>query len=371
MGFLNTIKEQFIDVIEYTDEDGKTIVKKYIRPFNDNNEIKTGAKVLVRPSQAAVFFKGGQFADILQEGTHRLTTDNLPILSKIMAFPYLFNSPLKADLYFISLRQFVGNRWETKYPLIIRDKEFKVVRIKSFGSFAFRIENIEKFVREILGTQQKFETKDIIEYLSSYIVESFSVVLGEINIPIIDLATQYNKLSNLIQLKVNIKAKEIGIEFSNINIDNISLPENVEKLIDEQSGIGMASQDMEGFIRYQSARAIRDAAGSKNGVAGLGASIAVGKQIAKTMSNDIGEISKVQVRCNKCGALNNEKVKYCAECGEKLVIEKNNKERIVVEDKEENTKDIYAELKKYKELLDNGTLTQEEYNYIKDKILNR
>lgn len=370
MGFLNVIKDQFIDVIEYVDEEGTTIVKKYIRPFNNNNEIKTGARVLVRPSQVAVFFKGGQFADILKEGTHRLTTDNLPILSKIMAFPYLFNSPLKADLYFISLRQFVGNSWKTKNPLIIRDKEFKVVRIKSFGTFAFRIKDIEKFVQEVLGTQRKFERSDIIQYLGSYIVESFGVVLGEINIPIIDLATQYSKLSNLVQLKANIKAKEIGIEFSNINIENISLPENVEKLIDEQSGIGMASQDMDGFIKYQSARAIRDAAGSKGGVAGLGASMAVGKQIAKTMSTDIGGISKVQIRCNKCGALNNEKVKYCAECGEKIVFEKENKVENIKPDKQENTKDIYSELKKYKELLDDGILTQEEYNCMKDRILN-
>lgn len=367
MGILKVIKDQFIDVIEYIDEDEKTIVKKYTRAYSDNNEIKTGAKVLVRPSQVAVLFKGGQFADILNEGTHKLTTGNLPLLSKIMAFPYLFNSPLKADLYFISLRQFVGNNWITKNPLIIRDKELRVVRIKSFGSFSFRIEDAEKFIKEVLGTQRKFETSDIIEYLSSYIVESFGVILGEVNIPVIDLATQYSKLSNLIQLKSNIKAREIGIKFSNINIENISLPENVEKLIDEQSGIGMASQDMEEFIKYQSARAIRDVAVSPNGVAGLGASMAVGKQIAKAMTNDIDGINKIQIRCNKCGTLNGEKVKYCSECGEKIVAEKANK-KVTSEDK--TTENAYDKLREYKKLLDDGALTQEEYNSIKNKILN-
>ncbi len=375
MGLMTAIKDQFVDVIEHIDENSKAIVVKYSRPYSNNNEIKTGAKVIVRPSQAAVFFKGGQFADILKEGTHRLTTNNLPVLSSLMAFPHLFNSPIKADLYFINLKQFVSNRWWTKNPLIIRDKEFKVIRIKSFGTFAFKIDDVEKFVREVLGTQHKFVTDEINDYLSSYLVESFSVVLGEIDIPIIDLATQYSKLSNLIQLKANIKAKDIGVKFSNVNIENISLPENVEKLIDEQSGIGMASQDMEGFIQYQSARAIRDAANQNGGVAGLGASIAVGKQIAKTMNNDIGEtVSKIKIRCQNCGSLNGEKVKFCSECGEALI--KDSKSRKT----EENTsikeptitksKDAYTKLREYKQLLDDGTLTQEEYDAIKEQLLN-
>lgn len=357
---MDTLKEQFIDVVEYIDEDGKTIVNKYVRLYANNNEIKTGAKVIVRPSQIAVFFKGGQFADILKEGTHKITTNNLPILSKLMAFPFLFNSPLKADLYFISLKQFVGNKWSTKNPLIVRDKEFKVIRIKSFGTFSFKIENAEVFVREVLGTQRRFETKDILEYLVSYIVEAFSVILGEIDVPIIDLATQYSKLSNLIQLKANIKAKEIGIKFSNINVENISLPEQVEKLIDEQSGIGMASQDMKGFIQYQSARAIREVANQSGGIAGLGASAIIGKQIAKTMSNDI-DTTEIKIKCNSCGFLNDENVKFCSECGKSLVNKK---------DDDEKKDDVFEQLRQYKLLLDDGTLTVEEYNIIKNKLLN-
>lgn len=369
MGLFNAIKDQFIDVIEYIDEDGKTIVKKYIRPSN-NNEIKTGAKVIVRPSQAAVFFKGGQFTDIFKEGTYRLTTNNLPVLSKLMALPYMFNSPIKADLYFISLRQFIGNKWNTKNPIIIRDKEFKVVRIKAFGTYAFKITDVEKFIREVLGTQGKFETVDIVDYLASYLTEAFNVVLGEVNIPIIDLSTQYTKMSNLIQLKANIKAKDIGIEFSNVQIENISLPENVEKLIDEQSGIGMASQDMDEFIRYQSARAIRDAATHSGGVAGLGASISVGKQIAQTMSKDIGKSDKIKIKCSNCGYLNDEKAKFCAECGEALESNKNNKKEVnEINNVETNNDEIYKKLREYKLLLDDGTLTQEEYDAIKKKLL--
>lgn len=375
MGLMDSIKGQFVDVIELVDDDEKTVVKKFDRRYIDNNEIKTGAKVIVRPSQAAVFYKGGQFADIFTEGTYSLSTNNLPILSTLMALPYLFNSPIKADLYFINLKQFVNNEWCTKNPLIIRDKEFKVVRIKSFGTFAFKINNVEKFIREVLGTQKKFLQDDINDYLSSFLVESFSTVLGEIDIPIIDLAMQYSKLSNLIQLKANLKAKEIGIEFSNVNIENISLPENVEKLIDEQSGIGMASQDMEEFIQYQSARAIRDAAKQSGGVAGLGASVAIGEQIAKTMIPNVKEnSSKIKVRCLNCGNLNDENVKYCSECGESLFKDKNESKETnkveKIEEEKNNSDDIYDKLREYKKLLDDGTLTKEEYDELKNRLLN-
>lgn len=376
MGLMDLIKDQFIDVIELVDDDGQSVVKKFDRKYINNNEIKTGAKVIVRPSQATVFYKGGQFADIFTEGTYKLSTNNLPILSTLMSLPYLFNSPIKADLYFINLKQFVNNKWYTKNPLIIRDKEFKVVRIKTFGTFAFKIDDVEKFIREVLGTQKRFLQDDINEYLSSFLVEAFSVVLGEVDVPIIDLAMQYSKLSNLIQLKANIKAKEIGIKFSNVNIENISLPENVEKLIDEQSGIGMASQDMEGFIQYQSARAIRDVAQQPGGVAGLGASMTVGKQIAKTMVADVETSSnKIKVRCSKCGTLNREEVKFCSECGQPVAKEKNPKKEMTEEVKTEkkeinNNDDIYTKLREYKQLLDDGTLTKEEYDEIKKQLLN-
>lgn len=367
MGIFKGLMGQFIDVIELIDDEN-AVVKKFDRTYINNNEIKTGAKLIVRPGQAAVFYKGGQFADILTEGTHTLSTKNLPILSTIMAFPYMFNSPIKADIYYINLKQFINNKWSMKNPLIIRDKEFKMVRVRAFGTFAFRVDNIENFIREILGTQRIFTQEDINEYLSSLIIEAFNTVLGEVNIPIIDLAMQYSKLGKLIQLKANIKAKEIGIQFSNVNIENISLPENVEKLIDEQSGIGMASQDMDTFIQYQSARAIRDAAQQGGGVAGLGASVLVGKQISKIMMNDVNrETNKVNVRCPNCNTLNGEKTKYCVECGNSLT----NEERTFnYEPKQEIKEDIiYSKLKEYKLLLDEDIITKEEYDKLKKQLL--
>lgn len=370
MGLFNTIKDQFLEVIEYKPGKNQDIVYKYSRPFSENGEIKTGSKVLVRTGQVAVFFKGGQFADILEEGTHKLTTDNLPVLSKIMALPYLFNSPIKADLYFISLRQYTGGEWVTINPVIIRDKDFGVARVRAYGEFSFRVSDIETFVREVLGAQEKFETDDILDYLTSYINEIFATVIGEIEVSILDFAAQYEKISKVMQLKANIKAKNLGIEFTNINVESISVPEEVEKLIDEQTGIGMASQSMDEFLQYQSARAMREAANQPSGIAGIGASMVLGNQLAKNMSNS--EPTKIKIKCPNCGSLNDEHDKFCNECGESLTKNgvKESKSEIVEEDKQEMPKEnIYDKLREYKALLDDGTLTQEEYDIIKNKLL--
>lgn len=312
MGFIDNLKSQFIDVIEYIDESNKILVIKYDR---FQNEIKQGSKVMVRESQAGVFLKGGQLADILPAGTHTLNTNNLPILSTLAAFGFGFNSPIKADLYFVSLKQFAGNKWGTPNPILFRDKEFNMVRIRAFGTYAFRVNNIEIFMKEIFGTQRKVLTYDIIEYLSSYISEAVSVALAECNLPVIDLAIKYRELSTSIQELVNEKAKSIGIEFSNVNIENISLPDEVEKLIDEQSGIGMASKDMNTFMQYQSARAMRDAAQQEGGLAGLGAGMALGHNMA---SNIASTAQTVKVKCSNCGSFNSDTAKFCSECGQSL-----------------------------------------------------
>jgi membrane protease subunit (stomatin/prohibitin family) len=312
MGLLDAIKNQLIDVIEYVDETDKILVTKYER---SGDEIKQGAKVIVRESQAGIFLKGGQLADILLAGTHTLNTDNLPVLSTLAAFGFGFNSPIKADLYFISLKQFIGNKWGTKNPILLRDKDFNMIRISAFGSFAFRIINVEVFMKEVFGTQKKVLTYDIIQYLTSYLTEAIAVALGELKIPALDLAVNYRSLSSSIQELVNKKAFSLGIEFSNVNIENISLPEEVEKLIDEQSGIGMASKDMNTFMQYQSARAMRDAAKQSGGMAGIGAGMALGNTMAAKISNTT---QVVKIKCPGCGALNDEGAKFCNECGNPL-----------------------------------------------------
>lgn len=284
MGILDVIKGQFLDVIEYEDISNKILVYKYVRP-DGSNEIKQGAQLIVRESQKAVFLKSGTLADIFDAGTHTLSTNNLPVLSKLGAFPFGFISPIISDIFFVSTRQFIDNEWGTKNPIIKRDAELNMMRIKAFGKFAFRVIDIEKFMKEFVGTKGIILTFEIIQYLSSMITEAFAVTAGSSDISILDLASEYRSFSEVVQIEANKRAQELGIEFSDVLIENVSLPEEVEKLIDEQSGIGMAKKDMNTFMQYQTARAMRDASKQKGGLAGLGAGMAFGKHIANTVEN--------------------------------------------------------------------------------------
>ena len=326
MGLLDFVKDQFLDVIEFENISNKLIVFKFQRE-SGNNELKQGSKVIVREGQCAVFLKGGQLADILSPGTHTLTTDNLPVLSSLKAFPFLFASPVIADLYFVSTRQFIDNKWGTKNPIMKRDGEFNMVRLRAFGKFSFRITDVATFMREVFGSKGIVMTYDIVEYLSSLVTEAFAVTVGESQMAVLDLVTEYRNLSTAIQEKLNEQVAAIGVQFSDILIENITLPEEVEKLIDEQSGIGMASRDMGTFMQYQTARAMRDAAKQKGGLAGLGAGMALGN----TMAKNIQETTDAP--------------------------------------KQEKSK--AEQLRELKALLDEGILTQEEFDAEKKAILGR
>lgn len=282
MGLLDVVKDQFLDVIEYVDESNKLIVAKYQRE-SENNELKQGSKVIVREGQNAVFLKGGRLADVLSPGNYSLTTDNFPVLSSLKAFPFLFVSPVIADVYFVSTRQFVDNKWATKSPIMKRDKEFNMIRVRSFGKFAFRIVDVATFMREIFGTKGIVMTYDIVGYLSSMVTETFASIVGESEKSVLDLAADYKELSDEMERQLSAQTASIGIQFSDVLIESISLPEEVEKLIDEQSGIGMARQDMATFMQYQTARAMRDASKQEGRLAGLGAGMAMGNTMAQNI----------------------------------------------------------------------------------------
>lgn len=282
MGILDAIKDQFLDVIEFEDKSNKLVVSKYRRE-SGNNELKQGSKIIVRESQSAVFLKGGKLADILPPGTYSLNTDNFPVLSSLKAFPYLFVSPVIADVYFVSTRQFIDNKWATKNPIMKRDQDFNMVRIRAFGKFAFRIINVPAFMQEIFGTKGIVMTYDIVSYFSSMVTEAFATTVGETSLSVLDLATEYRNISAIMQEKLNVQTEHIGVQFSDILVESLSLPDEVEKLIDEQSGIGMAMHDMEAFMQYQTARAMRDASKQKGGLAGLGAGMALGGKMAQSI----------------------------------------------------------------------------------------
>ena len=326
MGLLDGVKDQFLDVIEYEDISNKLIVYKYRRE-GGNNELKQGSKVIVREGQNAVFLKSGQLADVLTPGTYSLKTENFPVLSTLKAFPYLFISPVIADIYYVNTRQFIDNKWATKNPVMKRDSEFNMTRIRAFGKFAFRITDVSLFMKEIFGSKGIVLSYDIVSYFSSMVIEAFAVAVGESSLSVLDLAAEYRKISAMMQERLNDQAKDVGVCFSDILIENVSLPDEVEKLIDEQSGIGMAKQDMEAFMQYQTMRAMRDASTQKNGLASLGASMAIGNTMAKNMQK--------------------------------------------VTDSVESTKSKVEQLRELKSLFDDGVLTQEEFDAEKRIILSK
>ena len=335
MGFGAFIKGQFIDVIEHVDESNKLLIYKYTR-YGD--EIKQGARLIVRNGQCAVFVCRGKIADIFFPGDYRLNTGNLPILSSLAAFPSLFNSPIKSDLYFVNTTQFINNRWGTKNPIIKRDEELGMVRVTAFGSFSFRVKDAKQFMTEVFGARRLNMTYDIIQYLTSMVSEAVGQCLGESTVSILDLATHYRELSDILTPFVNDKASSLGLAIADTTVENIGLPKEVEKLIDEQSGIGLASRNMDVFVQYQSARAIRDAAKQPGGLSGLGAGVAVGQivsnNINKSLSDSIPQPST--------------KTDYS---------------------KTTTFDSIAEQILKYKELLDAGILTQEEFDKVKSNLL--
>ena len=324
MDIFDMIRDQFLDVVEFEDKNNKLVVAKFARE-SGNNEIKQGSRLIVREGQYAVFVKSGQLADVFSPGSYVLNTDNMPILSTLQAFPYMFMSPIISELYFVSTKQFLDNKWAVKNPIMKRDRDFNMVRIRAFGKYSFRICDVVRFMQEIFGSLGRVMTYDIVEYLASLVEETFAGVVGSSEMSILDLAAGYRSFGDQMQEVLNKRIESTGIRFSDIVIENISLPDEVEKLIDEQSGIGMAKGDMNMFMQYHTARAMRDAAVQDSGLAGVGAGIAIGQTMAGTIQNGMKP--------------------------------------------SQSEKSMAAQLREMKSLLDEGILTQEEFDQEKKRIL--
>lgn len=321
MGLQDMIRNQLVDIIEFSDDNNKLIVVKYDK---NGDEIRQGANLIVRESQAAIFLKQGKLADVFLAGNYKLNTENVPILSSLDAWSSGFNSALKSDLYFVSLKQFTDNKWGTRNPILLRDEEFGVVRLRGFGSFSFAIVDPKAFMTEFIGTQHLVTTYDIIEYLTSIAIESIAVCIANTNLPALDLVVKYREIGDDCIEHINKQMLPLGVEFKNVIIENLSLPDELEKLIDEQSSINMASKNMQGYTQWHSARAMRDAARQSGGFAGIGAGFAFGGQMAETITTTQAAqpTQIIKVKCPSCGGLNDEAAKFCCECGESLVKKK-------------------------------------------------
>lgn len=284
MGLWDKIRGEFIDIIEWLGDSGETLVYRFPRY---NNEIKYGAKLTVRPGQAAVFVNEGKIADVFQPGMYELKTENLPILSTLKGWKYGFESPFKAEVYFVSTRQITDMKWGTKNPVMMRDAEFGPVRLRAFGTYATRVKNPAVLIEQIAGTDGHFSVEEISDQLRNFIITRFTDLLGESRIPVLDLAANYNELSSFIRGRLGPEFEGYGLEITQFLVENVSLPEEVEKMLDKRTSMGVVG-DMQKFTQFQTASAIPDAAKNPGGLAAAGVGLGLGMSMAHQMAGAAG-----------------------------------------------------------------------------------
>ena len=260
MGIFDSIKEkafgQFIDVIEWVDATRNTLVWKFPR---GDNEIKNGAQLIVRESQAAVFLHEGELGDVFKPGRVQLSTNNIPILTTLKSWKYAFNSPFKADVYFVNTRQFTDQKWGTSNPIMLRDAEFGPIRLRAFGNYAFSVTDPGKFIITMAGTNPLLVSEDVTGQLRNLLVSRFADALGEAKIPALDLAAQYNEMGDFLRNILQKDFDEYGITLNKFLIENISVPPAVEEALDKRTQMGVLG-DMNKYTQFQAANALGDAA---------------------------------------------------------------------------------------------------------------
>lgn len=276
MGIWDKLRNELIDIVQWLDETNDTLVYRFERY---NNEIKYGAKLVVREGQAAVFVNEGQIADVFKPGTHTLVTQNLPILATLKGWKYGFESPFKAEVYFCSMRQFTDLKWGTQNPIMLRDPEFGVVRLRAFGTYVIRIKDPSTFIRQIVGTDSRFTLEEISNQLRNFILSRLADVLGSSKIPVLDLAGNYDSLGQFITKKIGPEFEGLGLELTKLLVENISLPPEVEQAMDKRTSMGVVG-NLQAYTQFNIANSIPDAAKNPGGLAAAGAGLGMGMAMA-------------------------------------------------------------------------------------------
>jgi excisionase family DNA binding protein len=277
MGLMDFIRGELIEIIEWTDDSRDTLSFRW--PDQDK-EIKNGAQLIVRESQTAQFVYLGQFGDTFGPGKHTLVTQNIPVLSTIAGWKYGFNSPFKADVYFLNTRLFTGNKWGTSNPIMLRDADFGIVRVRAFGTFDFKIVDPKIFLKEVAGSDHHFRLDEFADTMRSRIVSLFSEALGRARVPVLDLAARYSEVGEAILPVLNTATvAKYGIEFASFILENVSVPPEVEQAIDKRSSMA-AVGNLNDYVKYQMAEGMAKGGGGPGGAA---AEIAMGFGMAKEM----------------------------------------------------------------------------------------
>lgn len=320
-------KKQLLKVIEWEDNSKDTLVYRY--PLTDRDEIMNSSTLIVRPGQVALFIHKGEIADIFAPGTYKLATENIPIITKLLALPTGFNSPIKAEIYYISTKQFAANKWGTQNPIMMRDADFGNVRLRGYGIYSFKVDDAKLFMKEMFGTNQSYTLADVNEYLKPLIVEGVTDAIAESKISALDLASNYKEFGETVRDCAQEQFNKYGLKIISCTIENLSLPEEVEKALDERTKLGVLEDKMGTYTQMKAANAMEEAAKNTSGGnmaglgIGLGAGSAVGHMFANNLSTtNVPKVENVQKsaqtkKCSGCGKDIPSNAKFCPECGAK------------------------------------------------------
>jgi membrane protease subunit (stomatin/prohibitin family) len=278
VGLFDKFRGQFIDIIEWLDSTNDTIVYRFERY---NNEIKMGAKLTVRPGQAAVFVNEGKVADVFQPGMYELQTRNLPILSTLQGWQYGFNSPFKAEVYFFNTKLFTNLKWGTSNPITIRDRELGPVRLRAYGNYSIRVFDPAELLKQLVSTDGLFQVDEVSDHIRNIIVTAFASWVGRSEIALLDFATHYREMGENLRTTIHADMQQIGLELTQLLIENISMPPEVEAALDKRASIGLLG-NLDDYVKYQAGGAIEKSADNPNGgnsPLDFGVGIAMGQQL--------------------------------------------------------------------------------------------
>jgi excisionase family DNA binding protein len=285
MGIMDFLKGELLEIIEWTDDSRDTLSYRFP---DDDKAIKRGAQLIVRESQVAQFVYVGEFGDTFGPGKHTLTTDNIPILTRLQSWKYGLESPFKADVYFLTTRLFTGNKWGTANPIMMRDADFGIVRARAFGTFDFKIVDPKLFLKEVAGSDQNFRLDEFADTMRSRIVSVFSDALASAQVPVLDVATRYGELGEALLPLINpVVGAKYGLQIASFIIENVSVPPEVEAAIDKRSSMA-AVGNLNDFVKYQMAKGMEAPGGG--GAAGTASQLAVGFAIAQQLMQQSGVV---------------------------------------------------------------------------------
>ncbi|MBN2684552.1 MAG: SPFH domain-containing protein [Pontiellaceae bacterium] len=282
MGLFDKLRGEFVDIIEWTDDSNNTMVYRFERY---QNEIKNGARLTVREGQVAVFINEGKIADVFSPGMYTLNTANLPILATLKGWAHGFNSPFKAEVYFVSTRNMTDQKWGTRNPITLSDPRFGMLEIRAFGSYVIRVNDAATFIREIVGTDGHFTTEEITEQLRSMIVPRFTDAVGESGFPVEAFAGKANELSSFVHQQIAPEFGQYGVELTKFLVENVSMPEEVKKEIFELSRLHAV--DLDKLTKMKAAKAMEAAAENPSGTAGAGMGMGMGFAMANQMAQSM------------------------------------------------------------------------------------